>query len=257
MGMGSKSLWALGLGVALGVAPVLGAQADEIGKEGAPAKAEAAGPEEAKSDDSLMRFMFEVNKGIDTLFIRPVATLYQGLTPPEAQEGIHNVVNTARAPIIMGNDLLQGEFDRAGVTFERTIINTTQGFLGWNDEAAKQGLHAHDEDFGQTMGAWGVEEGDYVVLPIVGPSTSRDAVGAIIDFVTMPPGVGAIHAMDKRARMDQELEAIEKTSVDHYAAIRSLYLQNRRYEVSNQKSPETQAAGNDFPTLSAEDLDKK
>ena len=222
-----------------------------------PAGKDAAAKEDADSDSGVMRFMFEFNKGIDTLFIRPVATLYQGLTPPEAQEGVHNMVNNIRAPIVAGNDLLQGETERAGITMERAFINTTQGFLGWNDKAAEMGIHGHDEDFGQTMGAWGVEEGDYIVLPIIGPSTSRDAVGSIVDFFTLPPGVGAVAAMDKRTRMEEELQSIEKTSVDHYAAIKSLYLQNRRYEVANQKAAETQQAGNDYPTLTLDDLENK
>jgi phospholipid-binding lipoprotein MlaA len=234
------------------------ARADDAAAPTAP-EAPAAS-EEAKTEDSdsgLMRFMFEFNKGVDTLLIRPVATLYQGLTPPEAQEGIHNMVNNIRAPIVAGNDLLQGETERAGITMERAFINTTQGFLGWNDKAAEMGIQGHDEDFGQTLGAWGVDEGDYVVLPIIGPSTSRDALGSVVDFLTMPPGVGAVAAMDKRTRMEEDLKSIEKTSVDHYAAIKSLYLQNRRYEVANQKTEDIQQAGEDFPTLSMDDIENK
>lgn len=228
--------------------------AAETQPSGEPASKE----EEGGAGDSLMRFLFHVNKGIDTLVVRPATTFYQSFTPPEAQEGVHNVVTNLRTPVVLGNDLLQGEYDRAGVTLNRAFINTTEGFLGWNDEAAKQGLSAHDEDFGQTMGTWGVNEGDYIVLPILGPSTSRDAMGAVVDFFTTPPIVGAVAAADKRARLDKDLESIEKTSVDHYSAVRSLYLQNRRYEVANQKDAAgAQTAGGDFPTLSVEDLENK
>lgn len=222
---------------------------DEAHKTSAQATTSASGEGDAGEDDeSLMRFLFQVNKGIDTLVVRPVATFYSAFTPPEAQKGIHNMAKNLRAPVVFANDMLQGETDRAGVTLERALINTTEGFLGWNDAAAEKGIEGHDEDFGQTLAVWGMEDGPYMVLPVIGPSNPRDAVGAVVDFLTMPPGVGAVQAVDKRAAMDEELETIEKTSLDHYAAIRSMYRQNRRYEIANDKGPAL-ADNEDFPDI--------
>lgn len=221
---------------------------DHLPSEGTEAEANDEG-------ESLWRLMFEVNKGIDTLVVKPLTTFYTAFTPPPAQKGVHNMVNNLRAPLVFGNDLLQGETERANVTLERALINTTSGFLGWNDKAAEMGIEGHDEDFGQTLGAWGMEDGPYMILPVIGPSNPRDAVGAVVDFLTMPPGVGAVHAMDKRAAMDAELEQVEKTSLDHYAAIRSMYLQNRRYEISNEADP-GDSEGGDYPSLAEEDFQR-
>ena len=213
--------------------------------------------QEASDDgDGLMRILFEVNKAIDTLAVRPIATFYKGFTPPPAQEGLHNVASNLRSPLIFANDVLQGENERAAVTLERALINTTAGFLGWNDKAAEQGLEGHDEDFGQTLAVWGMEDGPYMVLPVIGPSNPRDAIGTVVDFLTMPPGVGAVHAVDKRAAMDEELETIERTSLDHYAAIRSMYEQNRRYEIANRKEMGL-AENEDFPDIDAAEFEQR
>ena len=243
--------------LALAACLAFGAGPARAGDGDAPAASPASGTE-AKDDagDALMRFMFKVNEGIDTLVVRPVATFYQTFTPPPAQKGVHNMVNNLRSPLVFANDLLQGRRDRAGITLERALINTTSGFLGWNDKAAEQGVKGHDEDFGQTLGVWGMGDGPYMVLPVIGPSNPRDAVGAVVDFLTTPPGVGAAYAVDRRAAMDQELADIKKNSIDHYAAIRSMYLQNRHYEIANEDDQKAvqAAAGEDFPQVSGDDF---
>jgi len=128
--------------------------------------------------EPLNRAIFEVNRGLDTMFLKPAAEFYGGIMPPPAQEGVHNMLNNLRTPVIVANDLLQGDLDRAGTTVIRFVINTTYGVVGFVDRAAELGYEYHGEDFGQTLAVWGVEEGPYLMLPIIGPSNPATASGS-------------------------------------------------------------------------------
>ena len=198
------------------------------------------------------RSIFTFDQDVDHAVARPVAVFYNHAVPEPARNGIHNALTNLNSPVVFANDLLQGEVDRAGQTLGRTLVNSTVGLGGLIDVAGKIGLPGHDEDFGQTLGVWGVGEGPYVVLPFAGPSNPRDIVGYGGDYAMDPftylkwnnstlynvvrAGVGVI---DLRARNVDNLDQIERTSVDLYATTRSLYRQHRNAEIRNG-APDTE-----------------
>ncbi|MCW9032843.1 MAG: VacJ family lipoprotein [Alphaproteobacteria bacterium] len=205
--------------------------------------------------EGFNRVMFQVNLALDTLFLRPAAEMYTKLLPPIFQTGIRNFLRNLRAPIVLANDLLQGDFDRAGDTTARFLINTTVGIGGLRDQAGDWGYLYHSEDFGQTAAVWGVGSGAYLVLPIIGPTTPRDGIGRVVEYFADPfnnwawnqdhdsyPTIrGALTATEARAANMETLDDLQRTSLDYYATIRSLYLQRRANEIRNgetsQKSP--------------------
>jgi len=192
------------------------------------------------------RAVFAFNQGVDKGVLKPVATAYQNTLPPWLRQGVGNLVDHLRAPVVLLNDLLQGEFRRAMRTFNRFWINTALGF-GFMDLAGGMGLDGHDEDFGQTLAVWGFDAGPFVMLPLFGPSNPRDTVGLVVDFLVDPFGTwarntdrdvlvyarGGTHAVHARAQLLEFMDDLEKTSLDFYAAIRSLYRQRRDDEISN------------------------
>jgi phospholipid-binding lipoprotein MlaA len=198
------------------------------------------------------RSIFAFDQAIDHAVARPVAVFYNHAVPGFARDGIHNVLSNLGEPVTFGNDVLQGSPDRAGQTLGRVVINSTLGVGGLVDVAAKMGIPPHDEDFGQTLGVWGVGEGPYLVLPLAGPSNPRDATGMVADYFMDPltyiswnnstlyngirTGLGFI---DLRARNVETLDQIERTSVDLYATTRSLYRQHRNAEIRNG-APDTE-----------------
>lgn len=198
------------------------------------------------------RSIFAFDQALDHAVARPVAVFYNHAVPQFARDGIHNFLGNLDAPVTLGNDILQGAPNRAGQTLGRIVINSTIGVGGLVDVAAKVGIPRHDEDFGQTLGVWGVGEGPYLVLPLAGPSNPRDATGEVADIFMDPlfyvsfnnstmwmglrAGVGII---DLRARNVENLDQIERTSVDLYATTRSLYRQHRNAEIRNG-APDTE-----------------
>ena len=199
--------------------------------------------------EPTMRAIFTLNRALDTMILKPAAVVYKDLTPPAFQQRVHNFLNNLRSPIIFINDLLQGDLERAGTTFVRFLINSTVGILGLGDPASDLGHPFHDEDFGQTLATWGVQDGPYVMLPVFGPSNPRDAVGMVVDFFIDPFSIWvrnsnrdgliisrtATRGIDSRARHFDALEELEKSSLDYYAAIRSLYRQRRVDAIGNGK----------------------
>ena len=224
------------------------------------------------------RAMFEFNRGLDTLVLRPVAAMYRGFVPPPVRELVSNFLSNLKTPVILLNDVLQGETDRAMNTLSRFAINTTVGVLGFGDPATEMGYPAHKEDFGQTLATWGVDGGPYLVLPILGPSNPRDAVGKVVDVITDPiwhyaqntdkeyiPNQRFVaDAVDFRQRNMEDIDDLEKTSLDYYAAVRSLYRQVRVDEINNGKAGTrglplmTKQNGNDLDDMmSMEDPDEE
>jgi len=208
------------------------------------------------------RAIFEFNRGADRYVIKPVTGGYRAITTPEMRDGVHNALQNLRAPVIFANDLMQGELSRAGTTVARFVINSTLGVVGFGDPAADLGFAPHDEDFGQTLAVWGVGEGPYIMLPILGPSNPRDLTGRVADFFldpinwwasntdhewTVPLARGAVTGIDARDRLWDVLDDLERTSIDFYAAIRSLYRQSRMDEIRNGASGDTP-----LPDLSSE-----
>lgn len=197
--------------------------------------------------EPAMRGIFAFNKALDTGVLKPVADAYRTVAPEKLRNGIHNFLNYLRTPIIFFNNVLQGDVDAAMATMGRFLVNTTVGFVGFNDAAADLGMEFRNEDFGQTLAVWSLPEGPYLMLPVFGPSNPRDAIGRVVDFFIDPLNMWAnntdekwtiptrtvVDAIDFRARHYDTIEDLEKSSLDYYATIRSLYRQRRNDEINN------------------------
>ncbi len=194
------------------------------------------------------RYIGKFNDGLDWFVFRPTAVVYRVVVPSLARDALRNFFDNLRAPVILVNDLLQGEGKRAGITAVRFLTNSTLGLGGFIDTADKFfGLEFHNEDFGQTLAVWGLDEGYYLVLPLIGPSNPRDAIGIVVDSVLDPWNYLAsaadaspasatrlfVNGIDKRARNIDSLDEIKRTSIDYYATLRSLYRQRRADEIRN------------------------
>ncbi len=200
----------------------------------------------------LNRFTFAFNLMLDTLVFQPVAATYRFLLPAKARDSVRNTVRNLRSPLIFVNDVLQGELERAETTLIRFLVNSTIGVLGLFDVAADMGYPYHNEDFGQTLGAHGMGEGFYLVLPILGPSNPRDGIGMLVDYYLDPIAYAAdaadidnfvlartvAGAIDTRARNIETIDDLKRDSIDFYARIRSLYRQSRANEINNGMAPE-------------------
>ena len=190
------------------------------------------------------RSVFEFNLFLDRALFRPVTALYRTIAPETLREYIHNFLQNLRTPVILANDLLQGEPARGGDTTMRFLINST---IGFGDPATSMGFEQHDEDFGQTLAVWGAGEGPYLMVPIFGPSNPRDVVGKVVDFFLDPInwwagkegldsvlwGRTVMSGIDTRDQLWDVLDDLEKSSIDFYASIRSLYRQRRNDEITN------------------------
>ncbi|MFP6710267.1 MAG: VacJ family lipoprotein [Rhodospirillales bacterium] len=215
------------------------------------------------------RFIFRFNQGLDAVIIKPVTSFYR-IFPEVLRTGVHNFLNNLKTPVVLINDILQGEAERAGDTVMRFLINTTVGVAGFRDQAADWGFEPHEEDFGQTLATWGVGEGPYIMLPLFGPSNPRDAIGKVVDFFLDPINWWAensdndwvpltrtiIGGIDTRDQLWDVLDDLEKSSIDFYAAIRSLYRQRRNDDISNgtgSKDNETPNFSGDFELADPDD----
>src|SRR5262249_44509457 len=163
--------------------------------------------------------------------------------PDPVRDSVRDFLNNLREPLIFANDTLQGEFESAAKTVGRFVINSTIGMGGVVDVAGRWGIPHHDEDLGLTLGTWGIPEGPYLVVPVLGPSNPRDLGGQVAEgfgdpwnlLVTGNPWTlywipfvrGAVSGIDQRSRYIETLADIERTSLDYYATIRSLYRQRR------------------------------
>lgn len=193
------------------------------------------------------RAIFAFNRAIDAVILKPLAKLYRDFTPKIFQDTVGNILANLRTPVVLANDVLQGEGKRVGTTLARFVVNSTVGLGGTMDVASEMGLPRHGEDFGQTLAVWGVPEGPYLMLPLFGPSNPRDLVGLVADFFSDPINWYAANTgrefitysrtgttgVDARASHMKELDDLERTSLDYYAAIRSLYRQRRADEIRN------------------------
>jgi phospholipid-binding lipoprotein MlaA len=199
----------------------------------------------------LNRFTFSFNMALDTVIFQPVAAYYRFLFPVQVRDSVRNVFRNLRSPLILINDLLQGEMERAETTLVRFIVNSTVGVLGLFDVAADLGHPFHDEDFGQTLAVHGVGEGFYLVLPIIGPSNPRDGVGILADIYLDPVTYAAESAdaedwliarlvaegIDRRSRNIEIIEDLRRDSIDFYARVRSLHRQARANAINNGRAP--------------------
>ncbi len=203
------------------------------------------------------RAMYAVHDGIDTVVLRPSAKVYQTVIPQPVRNGVRNALSNLRSPVVAMNDLLQGEPDRLLVTVGRFMINTTFGLGGIFDVARDTGMPGHVEDFGQTLATWGVGEGPFLFIPIIGPSNPRDLTGVGIGFVADPlywilannGNVGdnlawarlGLTVLDTREELLETIDAVNETSLDPYATFRSAYRQSRKQQILNQGEYPSQA----------------
>lgn len=191
--------------------------------------------------EPVNRGIFAFNNFLDILLIEPVAKVYNAVLPGFVRDSVQNFMHNLRSPLIVANNLLQGDIGDAGVATARFIINTTAGIGGLLDVAAHQGLAYEPEDFGQTLGVWGMGHGFYLVLPVFGPSSLRDGTGMVADALADPVRIiahntdnewiyytrGIVEGLDTRARLVKAVEDLRKNSLDYYAAVRSAYAQKR------------------------------
>ena len=213
--------------------------------------------------EGVSRAMFSFNQAVDTVVFEPIAKGYR-ILPMVIRNGTSNMMNNLSNLLTVPNNILQGDFGLAGNTVARFAINSTAGILGFFDPAEKMGFPDRGkEDYGQTLGVWGVGSGCYFVLPILGPTTARDFVGTVAniwgdpwysmtvsDDPMMAKGMfkesdyyvsKGTSAVDFRAKNIESFDSLEKNSIDLYASIKSLYIQNRNKKISNsEKIVETQ-----------------
>ena len=205
--------------------------------------------------ESINRATFALNQGLDSVIFEPVAKVYR-LLPSSVRAGTGNVLNNLSSLVTIPNNIFQGEFKKAGVNTGRFAVNTTVGVLGIFNVAKRMKFPEYEkEDYGQTLGVLGVGTGCYVVLPVIGPSTVRDTAGSFanllggdawynvtvanntqhvsdFDYWTSRVGTG----IDFRAKNIDSFENLEKNSMDFYASVRSLYLQDRQRKIENSKA---------------------
>ena len=208
------------------------------------------------------RGVFAFNQGLDKIFFKPIAKGYRFLPKP-IRSGTSNALSNLSNVVTIPNNILQGQFKEAGINSLRFSINSTLGIAGIFDVASYYGINKLDkEDYGQTLGAWGINEGCYFVLPVLGPTTVRDAMGSLVNFsggdawynVTISNNTKYFEnsdyyysrltaGVDFRAKNLEAFESLEKNSIDLYASVRSLYLQDRKRKILN--SNETTETLND------------
>ncbi len=189
------------------------------------------------------RAMFTINDRVDRAVLKPAAEVYRTVLPSPARTAAGNFFSNLRDPWISVNNLLQGKFTDAWTDAMRFVFNSTLGLAGLIDIASDMGLPKHDEDFGQTLGAWGVGEGPYFVVPLLGPSTVRDTLALPVDFAGDPldavdevrtrNSLTATRVVDARARALGVEKTLEEGTLDAYGYARDFYLEQRRYKVSD------------------------
>lgn len=192
--------------------------------------------------EPINRVAHNFNEDLDRALLRPIARGYARVMPEPVQIGVSNVFFNAKYPVTMVNNALQGKFVPAFSDLGRITLNTTLGIGGLFDPATAIGLERYDEDFGQTLGVWGVPSGIYVVVPLLGPYTLRDGIGSIVDDFAEPRsyleddstryGLWAGDKFDRRVRLLDADAVLDRTG-DSYAFIRSAYLQRREFLVKD------------------------
>jgi phospholipid-binding lipoprotein MlaA len=194
--------------------------------------------------ERMNRTTYRFNDKFDKAIARPVARAYRR-TPGFVQIGVHNFFTNLDYPIVILNDLLQGQFKSFVADSARLVFNTTVGIGGLFDPASRAGLERNERDLGQTLGKWGAKTGPYVVLPFLGPSDVRDAFGRLGDGFGTPRqyirnpywnyGLYLLEAVDLRAKLLDTTQMLD-SAYDPYAFLRNAYLQNREFKVNGEQS---------------------
>lgn len=187
------------------------------------------------------RFLYRINDGLDTYVFRPVAIGYRRVVPGGVRRSVHNVLANINSPVVFVNDVLQTKPRRAGDTMMRFLINSTAGVAGLFDVATDWGYPAHGTDMGVTLALWGVGNGPYLFIPVIGPSGARDLTGyggdVLVDPLTWASFGGSaavngalygVGAVDSRERLIETVDDVKRNALDPYATFRSVYRQNRQ-----------------------------
>ncbi len=227
------------------------------------AEADIAGTDVADPWEGWNRNMFAIHTFLDDTLLVPAAKGYRAVTPKPGRRGIRRFLSNFRSPGVFVNDILQGEFKRAGTTLSRFVVNTTIGAGGFADPMAVMGVEGHNEDFGQTLAVWGVPSGPYTFFPLLGPGTLRSnagslgqiALGPLLYVDTAPANIAqftstGVGALAVREPLIEPLDEIRTNSLDYYASFRSFYLQSRKREIANGRS-----TFDDLPDIGDDDLD--
>lgn len=195
------------------------------------------------------RRIHEFNRGVDKAVLKPLASAYGSIVPPPISQGVSNFAGNLDGPGDVVNDILQANPEDAVKNTARFLVNTTIGIGGLFDPATKMGLMGAPTDFGETLHVWGAKEGRYVEVPFLGPSTTRDFTGTVVDVVFNPlrlvlqepetywmTGAKLASRLGDRARYSETVDSILYESADSYAQARLLYLQNRRFALGQTGS---------------------
>jgi len=218
-------------------------------KKSAPAAAERNAPQANSNGpgdpwEGFNRKMFWFNEKVDIHFLRPVAVGWDFVMPDIVQTGIRNVFTNVRFPITFANDLLQAKPLEASKELGRFVLNSTLGLGGMLDPATAIGLETNNEDFGQTLGYWGVPSGPYLVMPLLGPSNPRDLAGFAADSASQPYtyflawyvnlALGTVNVVNTRARYIEEIDENRRTALDFYSFQRNAYVNFRENLVNDR-----------------------
>ena len=199
--------------------------------------------------EPLNRSVFEFNEGLDAYVLKPVVTGYRFILPEFVRDGIYNVFSNYKDIYTALNNVLQGKPSYAFNDLMRVVVNTTMGLGGLIDLATPGGLEKHNEDFGQTLGVWGVPSGPYVVLPFFGPSSVRDTFGTVadiqtdylfqyIDDVGLRNGVTALRVVNARNTYFEAGDLLDGAAIDKYSFMRDAYIQRREYQINEGREDE-------------------
>jgi phospholipid-binding lipoprotein MlaA len=204
------------------------------------------------------RDIFDFDVRVDHAVARPIAKGYRDVVPEPVRDGIHNALTNLKSPVVLANDVLQGDGGKAANTAGRIVINSTVGIGGLIDVASKIGIPGHDNDFGITLGKNGIAEGSYLVMPFAGPLPPRDLLGVAVDQAFDPLTYVRFHGkdtwmvvrfgigiLDARTAQLDAVETIERSSIDFYATTRNLYRQSRNAKINDGKAMPT----DDLPNL--------
>lgn len=197
--------------------------------------------------EPINRGIYKFNEGVDTMLFKPAAEVYRAVLPQFVRTGVHNFFSNINDVIVALNNLLQGKFLHAASDVGRIAVNTTIGLLGVLDVATELGLEKHNEDFGQTLGYWGIGDGPYLVIPIFGPSNFRDALGLLVDYKTDPvtyvdPSrdrnqLWALRFVNRRSELLETTTILETAALDPYEFVRDAYFQRRRNLIYDGNPP--------------------
>ncbi len=244
------------LGVVTGALLLAGCAGGPSGGQG-PATDNAEATRDQGVDDPLEpvnRTIFGFNQAVDKVAIRPVTMGYRAVVPSTLRDRVHDFLTNLTEPLTALHSLLQGRPGDAGKSVMRFAFNTTLGMGGLVDIAGKGGVTVPREDAGQTFAVWGMPSGPYLVLPLLGPSNPRDAAGTAVDWFLDPVNAWArahpedeplangrtvARVIDARSQRFKEINELERTSLDFYAAVRSMYRQHRREAITNGKDDQT------------------